>query len=238
MLIEEKINGLEKKLGFSFKNPLLLQTALIHSSYIHENPQDSMVSNERLEFLGDAVLDLVVADILFDRHTHLSEGDLSKLRSFAVNEETLAKMARHLDLADFLTVGKGEKNLLHQKDSIMADAFEAIIGAIYLDTGIDVMKKLWLQWQSEMQLDLLDPDNLIHFDAKSKLQEFCLKTWKELPQYDSVEHASDFRVTLKIQQTSVLCTQNQSKKKAELWLAQQCLKNRLHLFIQRDNSCF
>jgi ribonuclease-3 len=229
MLIAEKINGLSQALGATFANPELLKTALSHRSYLNENPSSQGESNERLEFLGDAVLDLVIAQELYQRYPQLPEGQLSKLRSHAVNEQSLAQLARHLRLEQFLLVGRGESKRLSENDAILADAVEAIVAVIYLEQGLSAVQKLWYKWQLEMQVDFLDEGHLEHFDAKSQLQEYCLKNWRELPKYEFQEKNTKFRVTLVIKSCPLLSTEQVSKKKAELWLAQQCLQHNLHL---------
>lgn len=228
-----KINALARALGHDFSDPQLLQTALIHSSFSHENPATAAESNERLEFLGDAVLQLMITTELYVRYPKLPEGQLSKLRSFAVNAEMLSAIARNLRLQDFLRVGKGESQQLEEKDSILADGLEALIGALYLDGGPLVAQRAWLKWTTEMKIDVLDLRNLEDFDAKSRLQEFTLKTWQELPTYVYQETKLDnrpaFRVSLTIHQHPLLSTTAPSKRKAELWLARTCLQTNLHL---------
>lgn len=229
MLTTETRNALAQTLGYAFHNPIPLQAALTHSSYVHEQSLHAQASNERLEFLGDSVLNLLIAEELFARHQTLPEGQLSKLRSHAVNEASLATVARHLGLAQHMFVGRGETKGLEQKDALMADALEAILGAIYLDGGMAAAKASWQKWVSDMQIDWLDPRHLEEIDAKSRLQEFCLKSWQELPSYDAREIRGGFQVTLTVHGRPLLSTQNISKKKAEHWLAQTCLQHQLHL---------
>lgn len=233
MLTAETLNALTQKLGHTFRDTAPLLTALTHSSYVHETSSHAHPANERLEFLGDAVLNLVVAEALYSRHPQLSEGQLSKLRSFAVNEETLALIARHLEVASFLWLGKGEARAVASKDAILADALEALLGALWLDGGLEAVRRAWSRWQSELNVDLLDPRHLDEFDAKSRLQEFCMKAWQELPAYEShearVAEGLGFQVTLHVHGRPLLSTRNVSKKKAELWLAKTCLQNQLHL---------
>ncbi len=232
MLTLEKLNALTQRLGHEFSDTAILMTALTHSSYAHESPTHAHSANERLEFLGDSVLSLIVTEELYARHVTLDEGQLSKLRSFAVNEETLALIARHLGLEDFILLGKGAARG-EAKDAILADALEAILAGIWLDAGLGPVRSAWQRWQREMGLDLLNPRHLEEFDAKSRLQEFCMKAWQELPTYESRETHSVrghcFQVTLRVHGRALLSTQNISKKKAELWLARACLQNQLHL---------
>lgn len=231
MLTPTKINALTRALGHDFSDPGLLMTALTHSSYGHENPSAQVTNNERLEFLGDAVLQLMITTELYRLHADLTEGQLSKLRSFIVNADTLGNLARNLELQDYLRVGKGEAVNLSTRDSIMADGLEALLGALYLDGGPMVAQKAWQRWTEGM--DLFDPKHLDEFDAKSRLQEFTLKSWQELPSYSYQETKEDnrpaFRVTLTIRQRPLLSTTAPSKRKAELWLARTCLQSNLHL---------
>jgi ribonuclease-3 len=235
MLTLEKLNALSQKLGHTFRDSTPLMTALTHRSFIHERPSHVYPTNERMEFLGDAILNLMVAEELFNRHAELPEGQLSKLRSFAVNEDTLASMARHLNLGSFMFLGRGEEKQIEGKDAILADAMEAILAAIYQESDLASVKTAWLRWQEEMGIDLLDPRNLEEFDAKSRLQEYCMKSWQELPSYDFIEARTPssltFKVTLLVHGRPLLSTQNISKKKAELWLAKTCLQNHLHLTL-------
>lgn len=235
MWTPETAVSLARTLGYSFQSTELLKTALTHSTYGHESARPAL-NNERLEFLGDAVLQLVVSAELFRRHPTLPEGSLSKLRSLAVNAETLGTLARGIRLQELLLVGKGERAGLESKDTILADGLEALIGAIYLDGGIAAAEVAWKKLLAFHPRDLLDPKHLEDFDAKSKLQEFCLKSWQELPSYEASETQEAgrpaFRVTLSIRGRPLLCTQAPSKRKGELWLARACLQSHLHLTLQ------
>lgn len=235
MLEASKINALTRALGHDFSDPSLLKTALTHSSYFHENPTLATESNERLEFLGDAVLQLMITSELYRRYPNLAEGQLSKLRSFAVNSETLGQIARILNLQEFLLVGKGERSSIDTRDSLLADSIEALLGALYLDGGAVVAQTAWQMWTEKLGVDLLDQKHLEEFDAKSRLQEYCMKTWQELPIYNYQENKSDkrplFRVSLSIHNRPLLSTEAASKRKAEMWLARACLQTKLHLTL-------
>src|SRR5690554_3973142 len=131
------IDELEKRIGYKFKNPELLLNALTHSSYANEN-RGRISDNERLEFLGDAVLGLVIADYLYRLFEEHKEGDLTKIRASIVSEEPLSLIARDIGLGQFLLLGKGEANTGgRDRDSVLADAVEAVIGAVYLEAGIN-----------------------------------------------------------------------------------------------------
>jgi ribonuclease III len=208
----------------------LLSKALTHKSFAHESDAKTE-NNERLEFLGDSVLSLLVTQELYRRLGDHSEGDLSKLRSFIVNEASLTKLADSIDLSSLLRLGKGEQKEL--RGSIKADAFEALLGAIYLSQGFFKVEEFWQQVLSVSQFDPYHLDHLANFDAKSKLQEYCLGRFKRLPLYTVSEVNQSkglvFRVTLSIENYPLLSTYYPSKKKAELMLAQDCLKYHLHL---------
>lgn len=231
MLTTEKRNALSQILGYEFHNPTHLTTALTHSSFIHESALPSHQSSERLEFLGDSVLSLLATEILMERYSLLPEGQLSKMRSMVVNEEVLAQLARLAGLAGFMFLGRGEQKTIHERDAILADAFEAILGAAYLDGGLAASRQIYQHLLKLSEKDLFGQENLMEFDAKSRLQEFCLKTWQELPSYEAQEIPGGFKVTLKVHGKEVLTTQNISKKKAELYLAKACLAQELHLKI-------
>ena len=131
------MNRLEETIGYAFQNPSLLTNALTHSSYANESGRH-VQSNERLEFLGDAVLSIVVSDHLFRHFTHLPEGELTKIRSSLVCEKSLCGLARKIALGEHLLLSRGEQNTGgRQRDSILADAFEALLAAIYIDGGME-----------------------------------------------------------------------------------------------------
>ena len=133
---------LEQKLNYAFHNSALLREAMSHSSYANEHRAAHLNSNERLEFLGDSVLGFVTAEFLFRQHPDLPEGDLTRIRAALVCEQSLYEVARKLDLGRYLKLGRGEEATGGRKrDSILADAFEAVIGAIYLDGGIEAARK-------------------------------------------------------------------------------------------------
>ncbi|MBR4973111.1 MAG: ribonuclease III, partial [Clostridia bacterium] len=135
------MKALEQNLGYSFKNKNLLINALCHSSYANE-VRNGTSSNERLEFLGDSVLSVVVADYLYNNFKNLPEGELTKLRASLVCEKSLCSFSRELDIGEFLMLGKGEeKGGGRERDSILADAFEAVLAAMYLDGGMEIARK-------------------------------------------------------------------------------------------------
>jgi ribonuclease-3 len=143
----ENLQEIESLIGYKFKNPLLLSQALTHSSYANEN---AVSSNERMEFLGDVVIGFVVSDYLYSISPELDEAEMSQIRAELVNKKSLSFFSRSIELGRFLFLGKGEKlNGGQDKDSILADAIEALTGAIYLDGGLEPAKKFLMRYISE-----------------------------------------------------------------------------------------
>ncbi|MFD1259591.1 ribonuclease III [Entomomonas asaccharolytica] len=176
MINDRALKTLADKLGHSFTDLELMTLALTHRSFSGKN-------NERLEFLGDAILNFVVGEALFERFPQAKEGQLSRLRSKLVKGETLAVLARHFQLGDYLHLGSGElKSGGFRRDSILADAVEALIGAIYLDAGMDKARERVLVWLTEEfnTLTLVDTNK----DPKTRLQEFLQSRNAELPRYE------------------------------------------------------
>ncbi len=183
---DSKLTVLEKRLDYVFSDWRLLRRALCHSSHVNENPHLEPQSNERLEFLGDAVLDLIIGHILMVRYPDIREGDLSRLRASLVNDQNLAGLARSLDLGSHLFLGRGET--LTQgwdKDSILADGLEAVLGAVYLDGGF---ASAFTVAESLFSGDISRPPSLVpSMDYKTFLQERCQTLWKSPPTYEVVE---------------------------------------------------
>ena len=173
------LSRLERKLGYSFKDQDLMILALTHRSFAGRN-------NERLEFLGDAILNFVAGEALFERFPQAREGQLSRLRARLVKGETLAVLARGFELGEYLRLGSGElKSGGFRRESILADALEALIGAIYLDAGMDAARERVLDWLTgELDgLTLVDTNK----DPKTRLQEFLQSRACELPRYEVVD---------------------------------------------------
>ncbi|MGY4531347.1 ribonuclease-3 [Pseudomonas sp. TE3786] len=173
------LGRLERQLGYSFKDQDLMILALTHRSFAGRN-------NERLEFLGDAILNFVAGEALFERFPQAREGQLSRLRARLVKGETLAVLARGFDLGEYLRLGSGElKSGGFRRESILADALEALIGAIYLDAGMEAARERVLAWlSSELDgLTLVDTNK----DPKTRLQEFLQSRGCELPRYEVVD---------------------------------------------------
>jgi ribonuclease-3 len=177
--VSNPLQRLERQLGYKFQDPDLMILALTHRSFAGRN-------NERLEFLGDAILNFVVGEALFKRFPQAREGQLSRLRARLVKGETLARLARVFDLGEYLRLGSGElKSGGFRRESILADATEALIGAIYLDTGMEAARDRVLAWLEPYfdELTLVDTNK----DPKTRLQEFLQSRGCELPRYDVVD---------------------------------------------------
>jgi ribonuclease-3 len=177
--VSASLARLERQLGYTFQNQDLLILALTHRSFAGRN-------NERLEFLGDAILNFVAGEALFERFPQAREGQLSRLRARLVKGETLAVLARGFDLGEYLRLGSGElKSGGFRRESILADALEALIGGIYLDAGMDMARQRVLAWLSnELEsLTLVDTNK----DPKTRLQEFLQSRGTDLPRYDVVD---------------------------------------------------
>lgn len=216
-------SSLYKKLGYRFENADNLSLALTHRSA-------SKVHNERLEFLGDAILGMVIANALFTRFPAQPEGNLTRMRASLVKGDTLAKLAIEFDLGECLKLGPGElKSGGHRRSSILADAVEAIIGAIYLEAGLQTCEKLVLQWY-EPRLNALDP--AIHLkDGKTRLQEFLQGRGKALPEYTVIDikgksHEQVFSVECRVEGLSTLFVgKGSSRRKAEQKAASLALES-------------
>jgi ribonuclease-3 len=218
-----KYQRLEQRLGYQFDDQRQLQLALTHRSH-------GATNNERLEFLGDSILNFIVGEALFKRFPEAREGQLSRLRSQMVKGDTLAELAREFELGECLVLGEGEmKSGGHTRDSILADSVEAIIGAIYLASGLDICRERVLTWFAP-RLDTLSIDTSAK-DSKSRLQEYMQAQRQPLPEYVVVAvggegHAQMFtiecRVALTKQPTSATASSRREAEKqaAVLMLAQ------------------
>jgi ribonuclease-3 len=199
-----------------------LSRAFTHKSFSHEF---NVHHQEQLEFLGDAVLQLILTDVLFRRFPDFKEGELSKLRSAIVNEKSLAHIAKGLKLDELIIVGKGEyRKKLFLQDTVLADTFEALLANMYLYNGIEFTKERFLLWLNTFIPEAFHDNFLDHFDAKSKLQELVLSKYKKLPKYTSETCGDHFEVTLWINELAVEKGIFPSKKSGEKELAQTVLK--------------
>jgi ribonuclease-3 len=215
---KDRLSDFEKTLGYRFTDLRLLQRALVHSSYAFEQSHEGE-NNEKLEFLGDAVLDLVIGHLLSREYLEMREGQLTKLRASLVNEQHLAKMARDIDLGDHLFLGKGEDaSQGRQKSSILSCAYEAVIGAVFEDGGYDIVAEL----VDRFFLPYLDEkkEELRVADSKSRLQEVLQEKHNEAPVYviegeEGPSHRKVCSVSVRFQGEILGTGQAGSKKVAE-----------------------
>lgn len=226
------LSKLENTLFYHFKNIHLLNQALIHSSYANESTE-KIEDNEKLEFLGDAVLNLAVTHLIIKLFPEISEGEMSKIKSSCVNETALADISKKLKIGEYLLFGKGEKNDFGKdKNSILADTWEAIIGAIYLDSNFDNVLSIVEIYFTEIIKSI--HAKTLYVDFKSELQEYVQKVFKESPKYilkkiEGPPHNKIFEVESIIQGKTYGKGVGKSKKIAEQEAAKNALNNILIL---------
>jgi ribonuclease III len=225
---KKALQELQKKIGYRFKSLDLLNQGLRHKSFVHENVDAEVRDNERLEFLGDAVLDLVIGHLIMDRYPDYQEGSLSRLRAAVVNETRLAKIARDLSLGEYLLLGKGEEMTRgREKSSILSSTFEALLAAIYLDGGYKKAFKAIAQLFS-LTLEVAEKESFYQ-DYKTKLQELSQDTLKATPRYVLAkeygpDHDKIFGVQVQIQGKVAGVGAGRSKKEAEQRAARRTLQ--------------
>ena len=221
------LSEFEQKILYKFNNINILEEALCHSSFVNEQLDTDMKDNERLEFLGDAVLDLVIGHILMQRYPDMNEGDLSRMRAILVNESQLATIAHKIELGRYIKLGKGEiQTNGKEKKSILADTFEAVIAAVYLDGGFDAAFKIINAHFSSL-FHLVSAPAADH-DYKSRIQELVQETHNAAPVYRVIsasgpDHDKTFRVQLKVYEVAVEGI-GKSKKVAEQDAARRALE--------------
>jgi len=210
-----------QKLGYQFKDESLLAMAITHRSFSANN-------NERIEFLGDSLLNMIIAEALYKRFPNLREGELSRIRALLVSGKTLAELANEFNLGVFLRLGAGEKNTGgHRRNSTLADAVEALIGAIYLESGFEVCRERVLSW-FEPRIAVLNPESS-HKDAKTRLQEFLQARKLPLPDYqlldtEGADHQQTFIVSCSVSLLkSTISASGSSRRKAEQAAAEKVL---------------
>lgn len=221
------INEFKKQNKVTFSNDSLLQQAFIHRSFINENPRSGLEHNERLEFLGDAVLELVVTEFLYAAYPHHSEGDLTAYRSALVNAVTLGQVADHLGFNDMIKLSKGEaKDVSRARSSILADAYEAFIGALYLDQGYDAAKSFISRTVLIRTEDIIKQG--LYKDAKSYVQEKAQEVHAVTPAYkvlgeEGPDHDKLFRVGIYFGDQLISEGEGKSKQEAETTAARNAL---------------
>jgi len=222
------LSRLQTALGLKFKDLSLLQQALVHRSYLNEAQASGLESNERLEFLGDAALGLIVSQKLYSDFPLLNEGDLTQLKTALIRWETLAQAAERLSLGDYLLLGRGEKLTGgQQRPSNLASAFEALVGAVLLDSGLAKTKSLVLRCLKPELTQITA--GKVALDSKSRLQQLVQARWQAMPSYRTVaaegpDHAKVFTVEVLVDDRPLGQGQGRSKKEAESKAAQQALK--------------
>ncbi len=214
--MNEQLHALSLRIGHSFADESLLESAVIHRSWISEN--EGYESNERLEFLGDAVLGWIVADIVFQRHADLAEGKLTDLRKSVVNATALAQVADDLEVGECLLLGRGEAaGGGSHKTSILSDALEAIIGAVYLDAGAVVAYEVVGALMSASIDDAVE--NIDRLDAKTRLQEMTARLFDTAPHYmitdSGPDHDKTFVAVVVVNGRELGTGEGRSKKAAE-----------------------
>lgn len=228
---------LEQKINYTFKDKKQLILALMQSTFCYEMKEKNLSSNERLEFLGDSLINFIVGKNLFDIYKENNEGDLSKLRGALVNEEKLAELARTINLGDFIFLGRGElKSSGFDKDSILADTFEALFAAIYFDSNnnIEPLEKTFKHivgiYQETSKKYFYSIDQLEDYDTKSKLQELTMAAHGMFPTYKSQElpAGAGFHVEVWLGQKKLADMSGSSKKKIEKLLAKKIIDQKLY----------
>lgn len=228
---DRQIQEVSRRLGYTFRSPDLLAKAFRHASYVHEHPESGLEHNERLEFLGDAVLDLAIGHLLMRAYEDAREGELSKLRAMIVGEAGLFEVSSSLGLGDFVLLGKGEEQTGgREKPSILANTLEALVGAMYLDAGfertLEILRRLFSTIIEGVG------NKIAAHDFKSLLQEYTQRKYRVTPDYRLLEeagpaHDRTFRVTLYLRGEALTTAEGKSKKEAEQKAAREaffCLR--------------
>ena len=217
--MEKKIKELEKIIKYNFKKPSLLAKALTHKSF------DNNINNEKLEFLGDRVLGLIISEKLLDKYPDENEGIIDKKFANLVNKKTCVLIAKKINLKKFILLGSSHKKLQRTADKISSDCLEAIVGAIYVDGGLKSAEKFILIFWEEYLLK----SSITLIDSKTKLQEFSLKKFKELPKYTffkktGPQHRPLFKTEVQIPNSKKIVGVGSSKKNAQQNAAEKLLK--------------
>ena len=221
-------SDLEAALGISFDDKSLLVRALTHRSHLNESQQPAETDNERLEFLGDAVLDFLTGEFLYHRFPEMREGELTNLRSALVKRETLAYFAGEINLGDYMLMSKGERAAGgHQRLALLAGAFEALIGAYYLDQGLEQARTFWQRFALPHLQRILH--ERLDKDAKSMLQELSQGAYQIKPHYQIVgesgpDHAKEFIVEVRIGEWLLGVGRGNTKQRAEQEAARAALE--------------
>ncbi|PIR07514.1 ribonuclease III [Candidatus Jorgensenbacteria bacterium CG_4_10_14_0_8_um_filter_39_13] len=222
------LKDLENKIKIKFKNLNLLKEAVTHRSYLNENPHWPLPNNERLEFLGDAVLELIVTEYLFSRFPKYVEGQLTSLRAALVNYQMLSQVAKNNSLENYILLSKGEaKDTARAKEVILADTFEALIGAIYLDQGYEETKDFIKRSVLSNLKEVIEQN--LYSDPKSRLQEIVQEQLKVTPTYKVLkefgpDHQKTFLIGVFYNEKLIAEGEGLSKQEAECQAAEKALK--------------
>ena len=227
----KEISFLEERLDIKFKNIEFLRQAVVHRSYLNENPEFPLGHNERLEFLGDAVLEIIVTEHLFKKYPDTPEGDLTNWRASLVNSKMLALVSQEIELEEFLYLSRGESKDSNSKarQYILANAVEALIGAIYLDKGIKGADKFIKKYMLSKLKNILE--NELYLDPKSKFQEKSQEICKITPHYrvldeNGPDHAKIFEVGLYLGDEFIAKGKGTSKQEAQVDAAEKGIKKK------------
>lgn len=224
---KQDLTPLEKKLGHQFNNKDILQQSLVHRSYLNEHKSFPLDHNERLEFLGDAVLELVVTDYLYKNY-NLPEGELTNLRSAVVRGEMLSRVAHEIGLENFLLLSRGEQQGTEKaRNYILANAVEAVIGALYLDQGYESAKDFISKTIVQKLPEIVEKG--LHIDAKSKFQELAQEKYKVTPTYEVIkeeglDHDKEFFIGVFLKDKKFATGKGKSKQEAQQDAARKALK--------------
>lgn len=233
------VNNVEKKIDYEFKDKELIVSALIHKSYSNENIKYKETNNEKLELLGDTVLNIITTEYLYFAFKNFNEGELVKLRSKIVSEPILASFAHYLDLGEHLLLSKGEvRNGGKTRPSILADAFEALLGALYIDGGIERTKEFLVPFLAP-KIDRIKKDKM-SFDYKTILQEHTQLKYKNIPEYvvtntQGPDHMKLFTVAAELNKEIIGIGNGKSKKEAEQNAARNACK-KLEIKIEEGSE--
>ncbi len=224
----QELASLQKQINYTFRDISLLNKALTHKSYVNEN-SESLKDNERFEFLGDSVLDLIVSGYMIKAFPNFSEGTLSKIRAAVVNESCLTELARQIDLGKYLLLGKGEESSGgREKNSLLANAYEALAGAVYFDSDLETALNIYLP---VLEKEIAKYAETARFrDYKSELQEYTQTHFNCIPNYKIVNekgpaHAKEFEVAVLVQESVRGRGNGKSKKEAEQAAAKSALES-------------
>lgn len=223
------LNKLEEKIKIKFLNKKLLEQAFIHRSFINENNNKNLHHNERLEFLGDAVLELATTKFLYQKFPNSNEGELTAYRSALVNTESLSKKAQELKMGDFLKLSKGEKACLKGRGHILANTFEAFIGALYLDQSFEKAN----QFLEDFLFDYIEEilEKKLYQDSKSYFQEMAQEKVNFTPEYKLIKHSGPdhdrkFVMGVYLEKELISTGKGSSKQKAEVDAAKNALEEK------------